>query len=93
MDYGIAQDCSWTMHVCREDEIYKGMWEVPVWALQTETYPNPAYVMDPCDGTSGECDTFELLKYVFNQSYTGNKAPVPLYTHSPWLEVEVSKQQ
>ena len=66
------------------------MWEVPVWVLQTETYPDPAYAMDPCDGTAGECDATNLLQYVFNQSYTGNRAPVPLYVHSTWLQEAVS---
>jgi hypothetical protein len=90
MDAGIPQDCFWTSNLCQPSEAYPGMWEVPVWVLQTASYPDPAYAMDPCDGTSGKCETLALLKSNFNSSYYGNKAPVPLYIHSPWLEDPVS---
>jgi peptidoglycan/xylan/chitin deacetylase (PgdA/CDA1 family) len=91
MDAGIPQDCSWISgNVCTPTETYKGLWEVPVWTLQTDTYPTPAYAMDPCTGESGACDTTQLLKSVFNLAYNGNKAPVPIYIHSPWLADNVS---
>ena len=90
MDSGIPQDCAWiTGNVCLPTEAYPGLWEVPVWVLQTDTYPDPAYAMDPCTGESGQCDTVQFLKQYFNQSYNGNKAPVPLYIHSPWLSTNV----
>ncbi len=33
MDYGIAQNCDWTGNLCKEEESYKGLWEVPVWDI------------------------------------------------------------
>jgi len=86
MDYGIPQNCAWTGNLCTPTERYPGLWEVPVWVLQTDTYPNPAYAMDPCDGLSStRCDTTDLMKSNFLLSYNGNKAPFPIYIHSPWL--------
>jgi peptidoglycan/xylan/chitin deacetylase (PgdA/CDA1 family) len=85
MDSGIPQDCAWTSNLCLPTEKYPGMWEVPVWVMQTETYPIPAYSMDYCDGTGGPCDALELMKSNFLLAYNGNRAPVPLYIHSPWL--------
>lgn len=90
MDYGIPQDCSWISGVvCEATEKYAGLWEIPVWVLQTDNYPNPAYAMDPCTGENGPCNSNDLLKYMFTTSYNGNKAPVPVYIHSPWLENNV----
>ncbi|KAL4539404.1 hypothetical protein Ndes2437B_g02218 [Nannochloris sp. 'desiccata'] len=90
MDAGIPQDCSWISgNACTATEAYAGLWEVPVWTLQTDTYPTPAYAMDPCTGENGPCDTAQLLKSFFNTSYNGNKAPVPIYIHSPWLSKNI----
>ena len=33
--------------VCTQSERYKGLWEVPVWVLQNDNYPDGAYAMDP----------------------------------------------
>lgn len=86
MDYGIPEDCAWTGNLCTPTERYPGLWEVPVWVLQTNTYPNPAYAMDPCDGLSSTpCNTFDLFQSNFELAYNGNRAPVPIYIHSPWL--------
>lgn len=87
MDNGIPQNCAWTSNLCTPEEKYPGLFEVPVWVLQTDTYPNPAYAMDPCDGQSSTpCNTLSLLQSNYKLAYGGNKAPVPLYIHSPWLQ-------
>ena len=92
MNAGIPQDCSWISgNACTATEAYDGLWEVPVWTLQTDTYPTPAYAMDPCTGENGRCDTVQLLKSFFTTSYNGNKAPVPIYIHSPWLSKNVCR--
>jgi len=94
MDAGIPQDCAWISgNACTDTESYEGLWEVPVWTLQTDTYPTPAYAMDPCTGENGKCDTLKLLKSFFTTSYEGNKAPVPVYIHSPWLSENVRKMK
>lgn len=94
MDYGIAQNCQWTGNVCNPDEKYPGLWEIPVWNIQTDNYPDNAYALDPCSTdipyTAGTktplpCDIFTLLKDNFDKAYSGNRAPVPLFFHSPWL--------
>lgn len=51
MDDGIPQDCSFISgNTCSRTERYPGMWQVPVWAVQTDAYPTGAYAMDYCDG-------------------------------------------
>lgn len=86
MDFGIPQNCKWTGNICTEEEKYKGLWEMPVWNIQTDFYPENAYALDPCDNSKIPCNVFNLLKSNFELAYTGNRAPVPLYVHSPWLE-------
>lgn len=86
MDYGIPQNCKWTGNLCNDDEKYKGLWEVPVWNIQTDFYPDNAFALDPCDMSKLPCDVYGLLKSNFELAYSGNRAPVPLYIHSPWLE-------
>jgi hypothetical protein len=89
MDYGIPQDCAWTGGQCLPDEKYPGLWEIPVWNIQTDNYPDNAFALDPCstDITNNPmpCDTFALLKDNFDKAYNGNRAPVPMFFHSPWL--------
>lgn len=86
MDYGIPQNCKWTGNLCEDTERYKGLWEVPVWNIQTDFYPDNAYALDPCDMSKIPCNVYELLKSNFEMAYSGNRAPVPLFVHSPWLE-------
>lgn len=43
-----------------QDEHYRGLWEVPVWVLQTSKYPVDAYAMDP------NGDVAALLKLNFD---------------------------
>jgi hypothetical protein len=86
---GIPQNCGWTGGLCLPDEKYPGLMEIPVWNIQTDSYPDNAFALDPCstDITKNPipCDTFALLKDNFDKAYAGNRAPVPMYFHSPWL--------
>ena len=89
MDNGIAQDCSYTpAGQCSVTEKYPGMWEVPLWPLLNGPVDkdNNAYSMDPEGGFGG--DLLTLLKTNFDQAYTGNRAPFPLFTHATWFTDE-----
>lgn len=48
------------MPAAPQDESWPGLWEVPVWVLQTSKYPMDAYAMDPGG------DVFALLKVNFD---------------------------
>ena len=86
---GIAQDCTYTpAGQCEVTEKYPGMWEVPLWPLlhgPVDT-DNNAYSMDPGPGFGG--DVLTTLKTNFDQAYAGNRAPFPLFLHSPWFTDE-----
>ena len=90
MDNGIIQNCAWTAPagVCTTDERYQGMWEVPLWTLLNDTIDkdNNAYSMDPGPGFGG--DVYQTLVTNFDQAYSGNRAPFPLYTHATWFTDE-----
>lgn len=89
MDNGLAQDCSYTpAGQCSVSEKYPGMWEVPLWPLLSGPVDidNNAYSMDPGPGFGG--DVLTTLKTNFDESYAGNRAPVPLFTHAPWYTDE-----
>lgn len=89
MDNGIVQDCSYTTAgICSEGERYPGLWELPLWPLLKDDVDkeNNAYSMDPGPGFGG--DVYQTLVTNFDQAYTGNRAPVPLFTHAPWFTDE-----
>ncbi|KAL4440382.1 hypothetical protein ABPG75_003383 [Micractinium tetrahymenae] len=88
MDHGIPQVCEATGPdgSCTKAERWPGLWEVPLWVLQTSNYPMDAYAMDPGG------DVFQLLKINFDAAYSGNRAPIPIYMHKPWM-VEDSNQK
>ncbi len=89
MDNGIVQDCTYTSAgTCSSDERYPGLWEVPLWPLLKDDLDkeNNAYSMDPGPGFDG--DVYQTLVTNFDQSYAGNRAPVPLFTHAPWFTDE-----
>ncbi|EFN54066.1 hypothetical protein CHLNCDRAFT_136163 [Chlorella variabilis] len=74
MDSGIPQICNAVMDgVCEQSERYPGLWEVPVWVLQTSKYPMDAYAMDPGG------DVYALLKVNFDaeKMYEGQPRGFP----------------
>lgn len=87
MDNGIVQNCNWTYPdgQCTQNERYPGFWEIPMWNLpfSTEKTQVNAYSMDPDAGFGG--DLFTTLTTNFDQAYTGNRAPFPIYVHAPWF--------
>lgn len=78
--------CDSVYRPCDPDEGYPGLWEVPVWTLM---YKGSRYAMDPgkdSQGNGGAHPAYEVLKSNFDAVYTGNRAPFPIYVHSPWFE-------
>lgn len=64
---------------CNATERYPGMFEVPLWPLAAKGL----YSMD-C-GADGLFSVFDILKANFDAAYSGNRAPLPTYIHTPWL--------
>lgn len=56
-----------THHSLLQNERHPGLWEVPVWVLQTSKYPMDAYAMDPGG------DVFALLKINFDAVSEGGR--------------------
>ncbi|EFN52751.1 hypothetical protein CHLNCDRAFT_138342 [Chlorella variabilis] len=66
---------------CSRTERYPGMWQVPLWELTAAGN----YWMDyGRDGANG--DVFNILKANFDAGYGGNRAPFPIFVHSPFLK-------
>ncbi|KAL4459141.1 hypothetical protein ABPG75_014006 [Micractinium tetrahymenae] len=82
---GVAQNCAWfaPSQSCSSDESYPGMWEVPLYDLSADG----VYSMDYGDDSH---DAYDVLKANFDAAYDGNRAPMPVYIHSPWLVDHVS---
>ncbi|KAL4422675.1 hypothetical protein ABPG75_008872 [Micractinium tetrahymenae] len=78
MESGIPINCAWykSVQTCRDEERYD-LWQVPLWPLN-------GYTMDY--GDDGEQDVFDILKENFDAAYEGNRAPLPIFIHTPWLE-------
>lgn len=82
MGEGVPLNCAWFSGTieCSTSESYPGLFQVPVWQL-TET--GTAYSMD-YGMDSGE-DVYKILKDNFKAAYEGNRAPFPIFVHTPWL--------
>ncbi|KAL4448990.1 hypothetical protein ABPG77_007707 [Micractinium sp. CCAP 211/92] len=78
MTIGIPINCAWykSIQSCTEDERHN-LWQVPLWPLN-------GYTMDY--GDDGKQDVFDILKANFDAAYKGNRAPLPIFIHTPWLE-------
>jgi len=89
-DNGIPQYCNWTYPEgqCTKTEKYPGLWEVPMWDLPNDTVKPQvnAYTMDPEGGFGG--DLLTTFKTNFDQAYSGNRAPFPIFVHAPWFTPE-----
>lgn len=90
MDYGLAKDnCDGKFQVCDPSESYPGVWQVPLWNL---LYNGKPYTMDPgrSPKPSGgvNASAYDVLKTAFDESYTGNRAPVPIFVHVFWFTPE-----
>lgn len=70
-------------------------WPTPPCLCLFLTAPSPAClfpVSAPCHGCSGSgvaastVPTFDILKANFDAAYGGNRAPFPIFIHTPWLQ-------
>ncbi|KAI7841427.1 hypothetical protein COHA_004822 [Chlorella ohadii] len=77
---GVPQNCAWYGNTqnCTTSERYPGMWEVPLWVLAAKGL----YSMDYGDATNS---VYDVLKANFDATYDGNRSPMPIYIHTPWL--------
>lgn len=54
------------------------MWEVPLWTLSALGL----FSMDLGDANRS---AYAVLKANFDAAYNGNRAPLPIYVHTPWF--------
>jgi hypothetical protein len=66
---------------CTTSERYAGMWEVPLWVLAAKGL----YSMDYGDASNS---VYDVLKANFDAAYNGNRAPMPIFIHTPWLTTD-----
>ncbi|PRW05840.1 hypothetical protein C2E21_9462 [Chlorella sorokiniana] len=80
---GVPQNCAWygTTQNCTTSERYAGMWEVPLWVLAAKGL----YSMDYGDASNS---VYDVLKANFDAAYNGNRAPMPIFIHTPWLTTD-----
>lgn len=83
---------------CPSSESFPGLWEFPYSALK---YDGQTYTMDPgMDKQASKMNKGRLLlgiaadarpvdkvlQFVFDESYKGNRAPLPIAVHAAWFE-------
>ncbi|KAI7840372.1 hypothetical protein COHA_005916 [Chlorella ohadii] len=83
MDFGIAQNCAWFADTqkCDKEERWPGLWEVPMWVLQALGLE---FTMDV--GYYGGRGVYEPLMAAFEETYNGNRSPLPIFLHTTWVE-------
>ncbi|EFN51596.1 hypothetical protein CHLNCDRAFT_139978 [Chlorella variabilis] len=83
MDGGVPINCDWfgDSQQCSTSESWPGLFEVPVWQLLND---DGVWSMDY--GQSPSADAYRVLKNAFDAAYSGNRAPLPIFIHTPWLE-------
>ncbi|KAL4422676.1 hypothetical protein ABPG75_008873 [Micractinium tetrahymenae] len=79
MGDGIPINCHYysPAQKCEDNESYTGLYEVPLWDLTA----HGTYTMDP-----GKGNAYDVLVANFDEAYSGNRAPFPVFIHTPWLE-------
>ena len=91
MDFGVPEtSCSPTdtFQEFNPNEKYPGLFEIPVWELK---YDDQSYGMDPgadSPGNGAKRSVYDVMKYNFDASYAGNRAPLPLAVHVLWFTPE-----
>jgi len=83
MEQGIPINCGWykSIQSCDDDESHPNVWQVPLWPLSELGGP---YTMDY--GDDEEHDLYDILVANFDSAYNGNRAPFPVFGHTPWME-------
>lgn len=81
MDNGVPLNCKWYggIQSCSTSERWAGLFEVPIWNLWLDGTP---YSMDYGSGSNA----YAILKSNFDAAYAGNRAPLPIFVHEPWLK-------
>ncbi|KAI7845753.1 hypothetical protein COHA_000668 [Chlorella ohadii] len=83
MDFGIAQNCAFfsPAQKCNpQNETYPGLWQVPMWPLIDNGQET---MMDY--GPDDDHSLYNLLVANFEESLSGNRAPLPVFIHTPWF--------
>ncbi|XP_070396423.1 chitin deacetylase 8-like [Dermacentor albipictus] len=92
MDFGFRRSCM--VYPCPEDT-YPGLWVVPMNVLfrEREGQDYPCSMADQCVPQPITAnDTFEFLRSNFEDFYTTNRAPFPLFLHEAYLQEPSRKQ-
>ncbi|EFN51005.1 hypothetical protein CHLNCDRAFT_141534 [Chlorella variabilis] len=84
MSNGVGFDCSVAGQQCAASERYPNLWQVPLYEAPDEN------LMDYCtDEATGKprpsCSALRQLQYMFDTAYKGNRGPVSVGVHSPYL--------
>ena len=75
---------------CQPSERWPGLFEVPVWDLTAQNMSDPQ-TMDY--GDDGVNPVYDILRANFDATYGGNRAPLPIFIHTPWLSLHVADVQ
>ncbi|KAI7844629.1 hypothetical protein COHA_001719 [Chlorella ohadii] len=73
---------------CSTKESEPGLYDVPVWHIRQEDgkgNTKGVWSMDYVDGRSAD-DFYNIMKQNFDAAYSGNRAPIPIFIHTPWLQ-------
>lgn len=81
---GIGFNCAAGGNQCARNESYPGMWQVPLYGTPSQN------LMDYCTNESNGkpvkgCSAFAQLKAAFDAAYSGNRGPITVGIHSPYL--------
>ncbi|PRW60004.1 polysaccharide deacetylase [Chlorella sorokiniana] len=73
---------------CSTKESEPGLFNVPVWHIRQEDSKGNTkgvWSMDYAEDKSAD-DIFNIMKQNFDAAYGGNRAPIPIFIHTPWLQ-------
>lgn len=86
MDFGIAQDCNWTVPsgMCQSTEKYPGLWEIPMWDLPNATVDTENNGKHGEGGARRHCPSFQVCCELTDAAFLtdANCRPCSLY-HGP----------
>ncbi|KAI7844630.1 hypothetical protein COHA_001720 [Chlorella ohadii] len=79
--HGAKTNCRYfgSFQGCSTKEHWPGMFNVPVWQIKQEDSRGQT------KGVRSADDLFKILKQNFDAAYNGNRAPLPIFIHTPWL--------
>ncbi|EFN59331.1 hypothetical protein CHLNCDRAFT_56687 [Chlorella variabilis] len=85
MEDGVPFDCGHSSNDCDSSESHPGMWQIPLYVAKSGN------LMDYCtvegDGSAKPgCSAYKKLMETFDEAYNGNRAPVSIGVHKPYLQ-------